>query len=385
MKNIFVLADDLTGAAEIGGAALDYGLSVRIVFELYSNTNCPEDVLVLDSNSRSKDPNQAYNLINRLLAEHNFSEYRFIFKKVDSLLRGPVIPEVRACLNILDFEEAIIVPANPSKGRLIQNGKYYIDGVPLSKTEFSQDPLHPGNTNDVKEMISETRYAAEEGRQTMMKDEEKIMIPNISKVDDIRIVASQMPEAGVLPAGAVDFFRALLESRMKLKPIGQATGTYTEPAGVKCFVIGSYSMNSRDIFSRLRQRNYGCFQLPDSAITDEIAFENWLSEIEHFVLQGRNTVISGPANLIKDKPAVRRITELIVFAAKRIAELSKFGGHFFMEGGETASLFFRTMEWNNIIVLKVHGDGVVTLRPENEDTHLTIKPGSYEWPEELIM
>jgi D-threonate/D-erythronate kinase len=385
MQKIFVLADDLTGAAEIGGVAIECGLSVRIVFNLDSKIVCPEDVLVLDTNSRSKDPNQAYDLIYRLLAKHNYSKYGFIYKKVDSLLRGPVISEIRACLKIFDLEESVIVPANPSKGRLIQNGNYYIDGVPLSKTEFSQDPLHPGKTNCVKELISESRYKDEKGRQAIMKDAGNIIIPNISTVHDIRNLASQMPEAGVLPAGAVDFFLALLEIRMKLKRIDHKTFTFNKISGGKCYIIGSRSVNSRESISRLKKQNYKCFRLPENAIKNEIVFRNWLSDIEQSVLQDMNIVISGPVHLIKDKPAVRRITEQIVFAAKRIVELYKFRGHFFIEGGETASGFFRIMEWNSIIVLKVHSDGVVTLRPEKGGTIVTIKPGSYEWPEDLFV
>ena len=66
-----------------------------------------------------------------------------MFKKVDSVLRGPVAAEIEAALDGLGLDRAVLVPANPSRGRIIRDGAYFMDGVPLDETEFADDPMHP--------------------------------------------------------------------------------------------------------------------------------------------------------------------------------------------------------------------------------------------------
>ena len=109
MPKIFVLADDLTGAAEIGGAAYQCGLSVRIILDTSKLTSQLQDVIILDSNSRNLDPEQAYRHIHQLLTGHDFSGYDFVFMKVDSVMRGPIVSEIRTCMEIMNLERAILV------------------------------------------------------------------------------------------------------------------------------------------------------------------------------------------------------------------------------------------------------------------------------------
>lgn len=105
---IFVLADDLTGAAEIGGIAFMHGLSVRIAFELNETGLYPEDVIIIDSNSRSLAPEQAFQKVSGIVADLDFSIYHLVFKKVDSILRGPVVSEIKALLNVLKLNSDLI-------------------------------------------------------------------------------------------------------------------------------------------------------------------------------------------------------------------------------------------------------------------------------------
>ena len=140
MPKILVIADDFTGAAEIGGIAQLFGLSVKMQTGL-SDAFAPEDdVLVLDTNTRSLNPSEACNTITAFLGHLDLSAFDFVYKKVDSVLRGPIIPEIRAILTMLDWNQAVLVSANPSKGRIIKNGMYYIDGLPIHQTEFHYDP-----------------------------------------------------------------------------------------------------------------------------------------------------------------------------------------------------------------------------------------------------
>jgi uncharacterized protein YgbK (DUF1537 family) len=120
MPRILVIADDFTGAAEIGGIAHLFGLSVNLQTSPSDAGEQKDDVVVLDTNSRSLKPHEAFNLIKTQLAHLNLSGFDFIYKKVDSVLRGPIVHEINAILSTTDLNQTVLVSANPSKGRIIK-------------------------------------------------------------------------------------------------------------------------------------------------------------------------------------------------------------------------------------------------------------------------
>ncbi len=69
MPKILVIADDFTGAAEIGGIAHLFGLSVKMQTGLSGPGDTTEDVVVIDTNTRSFSPEKAYLLVKSLLKD----------------------------------------------------------------------------------------------------------------------------------------------------------------------------------------------------------------------------------------------------------------------------------------------------------------------------
>ena len=58
--------------------------------------------------------------------------------------------------------------------------------------------------------------------------------------------------------------------------------------------------------------------------------------------------------------------------------------HLMIEGGATASSILNVLGWHRLAVAREWVPGVVTLRPAtNDQVAVTMKPGSYVWPEEL--
>jgi len=381
MSKTFVLADDFTGAAEIGGAAHQCGLSVRIVFTLKGQHRWDEDVVILDSNSRLLDPEAAVRHVIELISGNDLSHYGLIFKKVDSLLRGPVIPEIKAFMDILDFSGTLLIPANPSRKRLIGSGKYYINGVPITETEFSHDPVHPADSDNITELLADDENLVLTGAYPIKDYTRRIVVPDILTGKDIQHYVSRMPEKGVLSAGGIDFFLSLTERRLKLRP--GKTDIFSGLPGVTVFIIGSGSEKSRQGLARLRQLNIDTFQLPDEAIENERLFLHWVVKIKKAAASKHNVIIAGPADK-KSGTVAGAITGRLVAAAEKVAGIAEPGTHFFIEGGETASMFVRKLGWDNIRVLKVYGDGVVSLKGTGADINITIKPGSYEWPESIF-
>jgi uncharacterized protein YgbK (DUF1537 family) len=58
--------------------------------------------------------------------------------------------------------------------------------------------------------------------------------------------------------------------------------------------------------------------------------------------------------------------------------------HLYVEGGATASVLVRLMDWTLLPVVDQLAAGVVTMKTPRADAYLTIKPGSYPWPDSIL-
>ena len=83
---IVVIADDFTGAAEIAGLGLRYGLNVVIKLELTTDINT--DLLIIATDSRSMNKENAYKTMYNLYEQLVGENFDFVFKKTDSVFRG---------------------------------------------------------------------------------------------------------------------------------------------------------------------------------------------------------------------------------------------------------------------------------------------------------
>ena len=81
MPKILVIADDFTGAAEIGGIAHLFGLSVKIQTRHTEPDKRENDVIVIDTNTRSLSPDKAYKTLQSILKDLDLSAFDFIYKK----------------------------------------------------------------------------------------------------------------------------------------------------------------------------------------------------------------------------------------------------------------------------------------------------------------
>jgi D-threonate/D-erythronate kinase len=378
-KKIFVLADDLTGASEIGGIALQFGLTVKILFSTSKMSDHNEDVIIIDSNSRNLKPKKAYQRIIELTSNINFSNFDLFYKKTDSVLRGCISTELEAFTKILNYQSTLLVPANPSKKRIIKAGQYYIDKTPLSHTGFRFDPHFPRYSNYVKEIIIDSNdniYSTDEKDQWCVN---KIIIPDVSSTNEIQSIVAKLPEDKILPGGGADFFREILSKKMNLVENESINQSNISPGAT--FVVGSNSVSSRKTIRRLAKLGYAVFRLPVAAIDQPAKFDKWLGEILETLENERPIVISGPIKRLEDPIKINKIGKRLVEVAKLIAQKTLVKNIMLMEGGETASNFFREMGWETLVVCGVYGPGIVALKHHIGEMKVVIKPGSYPWPD----
>ena len=115
---IVVIADDFTGAAELAGICLRYGLTTTVCTEELINANT--DVLLINTDSRSLKKDKAIVVTERIVKQVLQLQPEWIYKKIDSVLRGHIIDELKVQMQLTGKQKAFFMPANPSLGRTIK-------------------------------------------------------------------------------------------------------------------------------------------------------------------------------------------------------------------------------------------------------------------------
>ncbi|HVW85574.1 MAG TPA: four-carbon acid sugar kinase family protein [Bryobacteraceae bacterium] len=151
---ILALADDLTGALEVGAKFAGHGLYAVVTTETSIPSPPESAVLVIDTETRHLPPSDATASVHNVLQ----SALRFppwlVYKKTDSTLRGNIAAELNALLDLMPERPLVYAPAYPDMGRTVQNGSLFIDGIPAHQTAFARDPLNPVQDSSIRALLA---------------------------------------------------------------------------------------------------------------------------------------------------------------------------------------------------------------------------------------
>lgn len=153
---IGIIADDLTGANDTSLQFFVQGCKTQVAFgeEITIDENLRTEVFALSTESRNIEPQIAVERVKKA-AENIFKEYNFeyIYKKIDSVLRGNVANEIITMVEALEYDAAIIFPAFPNEGRTTIGGYQLLKGMPIQRTEFSRDPSSPITESNIINLV----------------------------------------------------------------------------------------------------------------------------------------------------------------------------------------------------------------------------------------
>jgi uncharacterized protein YgbK (DUF1537 family) len=143
---VLIVADDLTGALDSAGAFAVQGAPTKVVAQaLASDPQAVRSaqVVAVNTASRHLPPEEAAVRVKRCAQHFAGQQFDFIYKKVDSTLRGNVVAETLALMDSCGRGVALIAPAFPAQGRSVIDGTVHVEGVPLAQTGFATDALSP--------------------------------------------------------------------------------------------------------------------------------------------------------------------------------------------------------------------------------------------------
>ncbi len=380
---IGVIADDLTGAAELGAVGLRHGLRAEILRE--GKPDAQADLVCVDTDSRSCPPAEASLRAERAARALHAAGARWIYKKVDSILRGNVTAEVEGVMHALSCDRAVILPANPSLGRIIRNGEYYVHGKPIHRTEFARDPEHPRLSSQVMRLMGKPeRNLLRLGGPGMETPHNTLLIAQADSPEQVRRWAD-MAAPDLLPVGGSEFFAALLV-RENGAPLETPPAEVDFDSGQQLFVCGTASRSAKRLMASARAAQVPVFSLPLELMWGTQFSDGARDVISRRVVQSleshRRVVLSVGLPQVQDFKVSRRLSEYLVQITERVLRKVPVQ-NIFAEGGATSAELVRRMKWKRIEVKREWAPGVATLAVSGGVSQfLTIKPGSYSWPEE---
>ena len=382
---IGVIADDLTGAAELGAVGVRHGLQAEIV---RTGRPSPEATVVcVDTDSRACDPGEAAKRAAAAAKLLRAAGARWIYKKVDSVLRGQVTAEIEAVMKQLKLERALLLPANPSLGRTIKDGHYYLRGRPLHRTEFAHDPHFPRRSSQVLRLVK----IPESFTMRMMNGDRSltdgtILIGDAETPADVHAWTSSC-NPSMLPAGGAEFFNALLEVE---KPVdGNGHGNGHEPlTGSEFFVVGASTQAARKFVAAARKQKTPVFSLPQElawgAEFTPTAVDAVAQRVIGALQANPRVILNVGLPQVRDLQVAQQLSDSVVRIAERVLRRIRVE-RIFAEGGATAAELVRRMGWPRLEVIRELAPGVATLAVNGDPSVLlTIKPGSYAWPAKWI-
>ena len=352
---IAVIADDFSGAAELAGISLRYGLKVELFVNELSNLNTGTDVVIISTDSRSLKKEEALRVTEKVLKQALALQPSLLYKKTDSVLRGYVLEEVEMQMRLMEQDRAFIMPANPSLGRTIKEGNYFVNGVEIDKTAFANDPEFPVTTADVKKILDNKV-------QLLNKSDELskgIIVGEAAGTDDYTCWAEKTE--GAIIAGASDFYAAILNRKYKEiqldKPVSETPFLY---------VCGTAFSGRAQYIKTLKTVKW---------LQDEITGE-WLKQAGQMLIEKQHLTIAidkafAPAIDLRNKMADAVVKLTSQFPVNEL----------FIEGGSTATAILEKMNITQLVPVNELSRGVVRMKAG--ELFITVKPGSYPLPGEM--
>ncbi len=352
---IAVIADDFTGAAELAGISLRYGLKVELCVGEVEHKDA--DVLVVSTDSRSLKKNEAIRITEELLKKILELKPKLIYKKIDSVMRGYVLQEAKLQMKLMGKSRILIMPANPSLNRTIRNGEYFVDGIKITETGFAHDPEFPIKAVSIKKMLNNEVEVLKINDELPAKG---IIVGEVSKFEDYNYWVDKATEETVL-VGAGDFFTTLLNKYYQ--PQQQNKFKIQSP---HLYVCGTAFKERKEFIKKLNCVSW----LP------EVANEEWLKNTGDIITSKQKVAIA----INESTDSALSLRTRMAKAVKEIVTREKIK-EIFIEGGSTAASILQELKITILEPTDELSRGVVRMKAG--DLFITVKPGSYELPGQI--
>lgn len=376
MKKILLLADDFTGANDSGIKMVQrgYKASISIDFE-YDNKS---QITIIDSETRNLPEDEAYDKIEKIISKvDDLNEYLFVYKKIDSTLRGNIRKEYEAIVKHLNPKYIIFAPAHPNLNRTTNHGIQYVNNKRVLDSEFAEDPKKPVFNDDIRNILSNkyTHHDIKEIRNDLYI-KPGVNTFDCETYDDLLLISRESLKINdrVLFIGSAGLFDSLFDELIIKKPSLAIVGSvssqnrlgikYCEEMGVpviditlRDFVDNSTKEKIDSVIEYLKSDK-------DVVIVTSRSREEYIESIKYLESKELNS------DIILSK-LINEISEKIV----KKCELSGV----FTTGGTTSIEFLKSINAKSTNLIDEIEDGVILseIKGIYKDLYLVTKAGAF--------
>ncbi|OUN00184.1 MAG: hypothetical protein BAA02_05450 [Paenibacillaceae bacterium ZCTH02-B3] len=374
MAETVIIADDLTGGNACGIAFARQGFRVLSVPAAFANEDWRDwDVLTVNTETRERSPEEAYESVRRACANAKKTGARFLFKQNDSAMRGHVGAELAAALEGSGERCAVFVPACPGNGRVTRNGIHYVNGKPCKEADIGWLAAYPPASSSIAECIRPyvrvslldlgiVRGPERRLRETLAAFRERggIIVADAEEDRDVRRIAQVVASMDFSLAGGSYVFAGELAGIRRpsagtpcAHPVG---GPSDANNGVSLLLaIGSLSERTKRQIAEALQT--GAFVLKEIDVKEDAACgrmgeimeaaRRCYAEGKHLILVPERPA-SHPGTAIKDSG--RQVADrFAAFVAELLDRTGCWSG-LVLSGGETASAVLKALATKGIVL-----------------------------------
>ncbi len=355
----FLLADDLSGAADCAVAFTRAGLSAIVSLDGLQ-PEASVEVVAVDADTRCLGGREAAEAVNRLVHHYARREDLLFFKKIDSTLRGHVGTELAAALTAYRTLRpgtpravAVCAPAFPALGRTTVDGMQWLHGTPLHETALWR--LHNlTHAADIPNILGEAGLTATKvsldviraGRSQLVSYMNQaaagtdVLVCDAERESDLQAIAESALQLNckTLLVGSAGLAHHLPQT---FGMVGSTTDHINTPqiSGPLLFVIGSRSGNSLQQIATLASSSPTvALSVPATILlagSDSPAWQSYRHQLEQAIANQRDVVLA-PAEGSPFEVAERDKLRLSASLARMTLSISNHAGALIAAGGETA-------------------------------------------------
>lgn len=153
-----LLADDLTGALDTAAEFVGAFGPLDVVWTAAAPDSAS---FAIDSGTREVDSDQAFALVGGLALQLHGAA--IAYKKIDSLLRGPWVAELDACLGTGAWDACIVAPAFPYQGRVTRGGRQFSRVADGSWSAAGDDIVAQLRARNLEARLADPAHALQNG------------------------------------------------------------------------------------------------------------------------------------------------------------------------------------------------------------------------------